>query len=219
MHKSFQDFWHFSRRYRQFQRISNLSATLFDHGFEASQPTREALVQLNDRRIACQAGIAELNLPHFAGCGACNGACCREPTDHYYTAIDFWLRRYTPSRVDRFRAVRPLPLHQYYSARLSSALKALTGVPRPAAAAAHGAQSCCDHLSERGCRLPHEERPVRCLIYACTGMKRSLDPKTRLSYIEAVKDLQAISLETFAILKKEAGLPRHYGRASIFLTV
>lgn len=220
MHRNIQDFWHFSRRYRQFQMVSSLTADLLDRDHEVSEQARQALARLNEQRVACHAKIARLNLPSFANCGVCRGACCREPSDHYFTAIDFWLRKYTPGQVKGYRVIQAKPLHHYFQGRIRSALTRLhPGLShKREGSAALEPDTRCAHLGENGCRLPHAERPVKCLIYACPGLKRSMDEATRLVYLEAVRELQQISVETFQVLKIEAGLPRYYGLTSLLFT-
>lgn len=218
MRKDLHDFWHFSRRYRQFQRISALTQGIMDKDHEVSEPTRGALQKLNGNRIKCQERIAGLDLPSFAGCRSCQGACCGEPAEHYFTAIDFWLRKYSQKQVAAFSEQPLQPLPAYYRLRIESALG--LGKPRTTAQGSHSRQgSRCAHLGERGCLLPHAERPLQCLIYACPSLKQSLDQATRLAYLESVRELVGISLATFNALKCEAGFPPYYGLASLLLTV
>ncbi|MBU5614220.1 hypothetical protein [Geomonas azotofigens] len=218
MYRDLEDFWHFSRRYRIFQRVSSLSHPLLERDHELSERAREALDRLNRDRIACQGRIVALNLPGFARCFDCRGACCREPSERYFTAIDYWLRRHTPHEVRDFATRSAPPLHRYYGARLASAWRLATARPSPPAPAS-ATDSRCGHLGERGCLLPAEQRPLKCLFYACSGMRKALDEPTRRAYIEGVKDLQRISILTFDVLKLEAGVPSHYGAASLLLTL
>jgi Fe-S-cluster containining protein len=219
MAKELHDFWHFSRRYRQFQRISALTQGILDRDHEVSGPTRKALQRLNANRISCHERIARLDLPSFAGCQSCRGACCGEPAEHYFTAVDFWLRKYSHKQVTAFSEQPLQPIPAYYRLRIESALAGLKK-PATAAQASHLRKGgSCAHLGERGCLLPHAERPLKCLIYACPSLKESLDQETRRAYIESVRELLGISLATFNALKCEAGLPPYYGLASLLLTL
>lgn len=218
MYREFQDFWHFSRRYRVYQRISSLSHDLLEPEHTLSEQARDALERLNRQRIGCQQRIAALNLPSFARCGDCQGACCREESEHYFTALDYWLRRGTPHHVERFAGKKPLALHHYFGQRLFAGWQRLTGPSSPPVAPQHRGTGCA-YLTEHGCRLPYAERPLKCLLYACQGLKSSLDEPTRQTYIKTTKELQQISRDTFNVLKQEAGRPPYYGAASLLFTL
>lgn len=213
MHRHLGDLWHFSRKYRQFQRLSALVLGLLGAERELSQQGREALARLDRERIVCQERIASLNLPAIARCADCAAGCCGEPADHYFTAIDYWLRKYTDNGVRGFSQEPFTPLPKYYRFRISEAVKRGRGPKRTTG------RGPCAHLGAAGCSLSHAERPLKCLIYACPGLKRSLYGSTRETYIEEVGKLHRISLEAFNILKEEAGLPPSYGLASIRLTL
>ena len=220
MFRDLQDFWHFSRRYKQFKRVSSLSLGLLDKDHQISEEAQNALKKLNSDRIACHNKIAGLDLPSAANCGICNGACCNEPSNHYFTAIDFWLRKSPPDKVHTFAQDPPKPLRHYYKIGIKSAWDRVTLSPKMERAAQTGPpETRCAHHGANGCQLPHVERPVKCLIYACPGMKKSMNEATRLTYMEAVKELHQISLQTFNVLKVEAGLPPYYGLASLMLTL
>lgn len=217
-YRHFKDFWHFSRRYRLFLRVSSLSHDLLDKKHPVSEQARDALERLNRERIACQQKIAALNLPSFARCYDCKGACCRKPSEHYFTAIDYWLRRHSPNEVMEYAGEGPLPLHRYYRTRFNSAWKRLLPSSTEQRTA-RPQEGRCSHLGDHGCRLPYAERPLKCLLYACPGLKRSLDDPTRRAYVEAIKELQQISISTFNVLKLEAGVPPYYGIPSLLLTL
>ncbi|QWV97997.1 hypothetical protein KP005_01495 [Geomonas nitrogeniifigens] len=218
MFRDLQDFWHFSRPYRLFQRVAGLSHDLLDRDHDLSPPARKALEQLNRKRVACQLRIAALDLPSYARCDRCQGACCREPAERYFTAIDYWLRCHTGSRVAAYAGQGAPPLAAYLRIRLGAAWRRLAPAP-PGEPAAQTPAIRCAHLGPRGCLLPHAERPLRCLIYACVELKSSLDEQARKRYIAAIKELQQISIGTFNVLKQEAGLPSHYGIASLLFTL
>ncbi|WP_224961491.1 hypothetical protein [Geomonas subterranea] len=219
MYRNLQDFWHFSRPYRLFQRVSSLSHHLLDKDHELSQRARESLDRLNRDRIACQTRIAALNLPGLARCFDCRGACCHEPSERYFTVIDYWLRRHTPDEVQRYAPRSAPPLHLYYGARLASALlRKPTAAPVPPTPD-EPQLSRCSHLGDRGCLLSAAQRPLKCLFYACPGMRKALDEPTRRAYIDEVRELQRISITTFDVLKLEAGVPSHYGAVSLLLTL
>ncbi|GFO62923.1 hypothetical protein M1B72_19010 [Geomonas paludis] len=218
MHRDLQDFWHFSRPYRLFQRVASLSHDLLDLDHNLSPQARQALERLNRDRVASHLAIAALELPSYARCDRCQGACCREPADNYFTAIDYWLRRHTDSRVVGYAVRPPVPLAGYLTMRLGAAWHRLQP-GRPGVPAAKPSGDRCVHLGPRGCLLPHVERPLKCLIYACDGLKRSLDEQARSRYVAAIKELQKISIGTFEVLKQEAGRPAHYGVASLFFTL
>jgi len=219
MHRDLKDFWHFSRKYQQFQRLSSLTLELLDRERELSEQGRAVLVQLDRERARCQERIAALNLPSIAKCNSCATGCCREPAEHYFTVIDFWLRKYTDHKVSTFSQAPFKPLHQYYRSRLAAALRPRSLDETDMADEAVGKRAPCAHLGATGCTLPYAERPLKCLIYACPELKRSLDEATRARYIEAVGELHRISLEAFNVLKVEAGFPPFYGLASIQLTL
>ncbi|MBJ6752829.1 hypothetical protein [Geomonas anaerohicana] len=218
MRRDLQNFWHFSRPYRLFQRVASLSHDLLDQDHELSSTAREALERLNRDRVACQLAIAALDLPSYARCDRCQGACCREPAEHYFTAIDYWLRHHTASKVAGYASRPIVPLAVCLKIRLRAAWRRL-GSGYPGEPVAKPSPGRCTHLGAHGCLLPHVERPLKCLIYACAGLKNSLDEQARGRYVAEIKELQKISIGTFEVLKQEAGRPRHYGVASLFFTL
>lgn len=217
---NFQDYWYFSRKYLQFERVSNLCGGLLGKNDEVSEEARTALRLFDKDRIACQNKIGELDLPSYARCDVCAGECCDKSSEQYFSPIDFWLAKYTSDHAPNYAEQPVKPLHHYFKARVASLPRRLyPSVKIKNEPPLDMPMEKCFHLGERGCKLPHVERPIKCLIYTCPRLKKSMDHGTRLAYREAIKTLYLISLKTFNVLKVEAGLPRYYGIASIFFTL
>lgn len=221
MIKTFGDYWHFSRKYNQFLRVASLSVPLASQETRISEETRAILAELNEQKERCHARIGELNLPSLAACESCSKGCCNNSSPYYFTPIDFWLSKYgSSSDAPDFGRVAPEPLHRYFHARVKSMSRRLVpqgSLDHPPEPGAEQPEKC-RYLGEDGCHLPHEERPIKCVLYACPRLKESMDEATRAAYREAIGDLLDISLKAFNVMKAEAGLPPHYGLASIFLT-
>lgn len=210
------DFWHFSRKYMQFLILANMSMGLLHKEHELSEVAREHLTQLCRDKVRCQARIGALQLPLLAECHNCRQGCCNNSSEYYFTPIDFWLARHGSSNVHPFGLHPAKPLHHFLKMRLKSL------APRRAifwsGGTTGGTGSPCRHLGEGGCMLPHAERPIKCHMYACSRLKRSMDQETRDAYKETVRELFGISVRTFNILKAEAKLPSHYGMLSLYLS-
>lgn len=213
------DFWYFSRIYTQFEKVSNFSIRLLDKKDEVSEETQVALKRLYKKMIVYKIKIGKLNLQLFADCKNCNTGCCNELSDRYFTPIDFWLSKYGSCNEYDYADRQIKKFHDYFKIRFASLWRcadSLVKFNKPAPLNIPSGKCC--HLGKNGCSLPHHERPIKCLIYACPRLKKSLSYATRLAYKEAIKDLYVISLQTFNVLKAEAGLPSYYGYVTLYFT-
>ncbi len=216
---SIQDYWCFSRRCVQFDKVSNLSLGLLDKEYEVSEDARNTLRQLNRDRIACQIKIGNLNLSSFAQCDICNGKCCDKSSDYYFTPIDFWLTKYSSFDVQSYLDDSKKPLQFYFKNRFKPLWVRVNPLVKiENHVKINVPKKGCSHLGDDGCKLPYFNRPIKCVIYACPRLKQSMSDVTRVAYIKAIKDLYSISVETFNVIKAEAGFPSYYGRMSLILT-
>lgn len=207
--RNLRDYWDFSRKYNQYSRASDLSHGLVDEDVELSEGAQEALRTLDLKRAAYQETVGNLNL-QFLGCDSCKGSCCDRPPSHYFTSIDYWLAKYGGRNPQAFDAPNPFYLRYYLLSPLRYVADKLS-TERQDKAEARSAASCV-LLGESGCTLPHAERPIKCILYACEPMREAMDADTRATYTAAIRGLHEISLETFRILKEEGGYPASYGR-------
>lgn len=213
------DYLHFSRRAAQFDHLSGLIQSLLDKESPLSEATAARIDRLNRRRIELHKKIGDLNERLAHVCRECNEidvGCCKRSAEYYFTAVDFWLRRFSPNPVVEY-AILPPPSCAHFVKRRVTQIRAKVLKDRDAKKTDSGKR--CHHLSDTGCKLHVHDRPAKCLIATCTRFRRAMDPYTKLEYRRSVREMYRLSLEVFDLLVAEARLPRSYGRTALFFTI
>lgn len=120
------------------------------------------LAEMDRERRRLQREIHELGKQNVV-CHGCTATCC-EGTHTRFTMVDVLMRRFTDRPVEvfaRFNKVEPLWLmawRRYFPSKTPP----FVPVGR------------CDHISEKGCALEPEDRPIRCLIWTCRAYRKGL---------------------------------------------
>lgn len=210
----FSNYWRFSRRYAQFEKLFELSQDIFSKDQELSEDSRKAIALLNKYRIDAQIKIGELDLPSLVKCAECKPKCCNNNADKYFSAIDYCLVRTTSKKELNYSVSTISPWYYYALKRFKKLIPSSINNKTKATSKSRG----CKYLGKYGCKLDHSDRPIKCLVATCSKLRKSLDNTTRIEYIKLIDQLFIISLKVFDILKKEAGLPGRYGRLSLALT-
>jgi len=130
------------------------------------------LNDLNERRKVLQREYASLS--QSPKCQECNGKCCGGDYVPYYSGIDYLIRMFSdkpitnytnwwmpPSIITRLFKKRGLSEQAEISAKLRT-LQEKTP------------ESRCSYLTQNGCALQAEDRPIRCIVWICSGLKQSL---------------------------------------------
>jgi hypothetical protein len=212
------DYLHFSRKTAQFYHLFNLCQSLLGKEHDLSESSMTAIELLNRRRIDVQKNMGELNSRLSHVCRECNDidtGCCKDAVEYYFTAIDFWLRRESSNPIAEYAL---LPPHSciYFVRRRVSQIKTKVKKDRDTTKTDNGER--CIHLTASGCKLHIHDRPVKCLISTCPKLRRAMDPHTKREYRRSIMEMYHLSLELFDLMKKEACVPRSYGRTALFFT-
>lgn len=213
------DYLHFSRRAAQFDHLSAMIHHLLDRERALSDSSMARIERLNYRRIEVHKKLGELNGRVTHICRECNEhdvGCCKRSAEHYFSAIDYWLRRCSPNPVADY-AGHPPPSCSYFAKRRVLQIKSKVMKDRDAKSMDGGER--CVHLGANGCKLHIHDRPAKCLIATCPKFRRAMDNQTKREYRRLIREMYRLSLEVFDLMKSEARLPRSYGRTSLFFTI
>ncbi len=203
------DYWYFARRYAQLSKIFYLCQSILLPECIISESSVKTLVSLNERRQNIQKEIDKLNASLSTVCSDCKGSCCLGAYNHY-TAIDYWLRKYSSPPLEAFGIEMFFPWYIHLlRERLGLHINSQSKVPR----------NGCPYLSERGCKIEVYDRPIKCLAFTSRKLREAMSKEQRKQYKRLIEELYSISRSTFNILKKEAGIPKSYGNVSLILTI
>ena len=211
------NYLNFSRKYAQFCYVYFLCQSLLPPDRSLDENARAEIGILNERRIAIQRKMGILNGNLSDACRKCNeagGGCCHNYIEYYFTAIDYWIRKYSGNPIDGYGIIPDQHWYDFSFRRVRKVINAL--MPDYGADHKEGANNCAFYGID-GCKLKHEERPVKCLISTCGQVRRAMDMNTKLEYVKSIKELYWISRRMLDILKKEAGISRAYDPIAISL--
>jgi hypothetical protein len=151
------------------------------------------LNNLNERRKILQKEYAALK--QSDKCKECNGKCCGGDYVPYYSGIDYLIRMFSDKPItDYTNWWMPRPIIAVLFEKVKSlwvrsssnkSVNVLEKVP----------DSWCPYLTQSGCVLKAEERPIRCILWICEDLKQSL-PSDVLGKMGIInKELSSISAE------------------------
>ncbi len=210
------EYWYFSRRNAQFDKLFYLSQNLLSREHLLSNDAQRIIKQLNERRVNIQKMIGRYNLSLSSVCEECDGKCCKDSIEYYFTAIDYWLRKFTSNPIINFSLSLTKPwFHSIIRIIKNLSLRILRIYPREKDP---GLKKDCDCLGNHGCKLSFADRPIKCLVWTCYKLKQAMGEQTKIEYGRLINELYFVSCDTFDILKKEAGISKKYGRLALFLT-
>lgn len=170
-------------------------------------------------------------------CGECKGRCCYVGKKHatFFYAIDFWLRYYTNSPIQNYaknlmdHPAKVWPRQLFHlSLRLtrntigrihdSSPAMEEIGHRRMSQRSMSDrfptildASTPCMYLSDTGCMLEPNERPITCVVYTCAALRHALDRQALERMIADVRELKKIHGEVLRLLMREGRLGRFSG--------
>jgi hypothetical protein len=162
----------------------------------------EYLNFLNNKRMNIQKEMGNISKDNDA-CKKCMGLCCSSIAPcGPFEAIDFLVRKYSNNPLEDYRRI---PKLQSNYSLLINHLKyffAILGLCKLTEPLKLDKAYVCPFLTEKGCILSYEDRPITCLLYTCEAFRKSLpnDKFIKLAYL--TKELQSIGYETFRLYKK-----------------
>jgi hypothetical protein len=172
-----QEYFWFIRPDRCFLRLS--------HDLRLLQPR---LNELNERRKKLQIEYSFLrNASHQ--CRMCHGHCCKETYAPYFSGVDYLIRMFSDKPIDNyFSWWRPRPLIFAVLDKIRSIWSAATHVPT-------SPRRMCPSLTSTGCVLPPEDRPIRCILWICDDLKKTMPPLVLKKMGFLTRELSSISSE------------------------
>jgi hypothetical protein len=148
-----------------------------------------ALAKLNERRKQCQRVLNRIGQSHDHVCAKCRGKCCggaRERdafTDRVLQVPD------TPHRSAR-RVSGRMPAYEIMAP--NEAERASRCDLQPVA-------GYCPELTDQGCRLPYELRPMQCTAYFCKATTEELTDLECSIGVKAVIGLMQVQMRTVGL--------------------
>ncbi len=211
--RSLYDYRFFARRYAQLRKTFFLSQSLLSSDSSITEVSRYRLVLLNDRRRTVQHNLGLLSSYLSNVCHMCKGSCCLDSYDHFM-ATDYWLRRYSDSRLDSFGTEnkRIMSNCQIFFDRIHRLAYNYDYSHK------NGGNGC-QFLGVEGCILDDSERPIKCSAFTCRKLRKSMTVEQKKHYAVSIRDLYSISHEVLDILKKEAKVHSQYGEFSLLTTL
>lgn len=205
------NYWYFSRKYAQIEKLSCYCQYIFRDDHDLSKSGKEKLVLLNLKRIELQKMIGEITILNYSICNKCTGKCCRGQAKYFFTALDFWLRKFSSNPVSDFGHVAYRPWYFYLNRRFQQVVSRITPGEKDQ-------RGFCQYLRKNGCKLNVDDRPIKCLVATCQKIRQAMDASAKSKYGSLIYELFLVSLSTFDVLKNEAKVPSSFGRLSVLLT-
>lgn len=206
--RTYYDYRMFLRRWGQLVEIFQMSQTLLPLDATLSQDAIKALKGLDHRRRELQDFSRQL-FQDINLCIECPRSCCMGSYNHF-RALDYWLRKYSNQPIDEFGLasqsswrLRLLSVFSYHFKKTPSTMEE--------------ERNGCGFLNKKGCKFERSERPIMCIFYTCSRQRSQMNAEQKRSHAELTGALYRVCMETFDVLKQEAGMPKRYGKIKLFL--
>jgi hypothetical protein len=206
--RTFYDYRTYFRHGGQLFVLFAMSQTLLPRDKTLSQYTVNALRELDQRRRELQDLSGQL-LHDVNLCIECPRPCCAGSYNHF-RALDYWLRKYSDQPIDDFGLAAQ-------TSWLSRPLSTLAYPMKRTISTMEEGRNECSFLGQTGCTLDRSERPIMCIFYTCSLERAQMNAEQKKSHAQLTAALYDVCLETFDVLKQEAGLPKRYGKLRLFL--
>ena len=135
---------------------------MLDGGGLSLEPFSSQLALLESRRRRLQRVMRKIGSSHDSVCADCKGKCCGGVRER-----DAYIDRILQDPATPNRNAR----------RLTGELVELTDTQRAAFAEAVWAEGYCRELTNMGCRIPCDQRPIQCAAYFCQAAVRELSQR------------------------------------------
>ena len=125
------------------------------------------------------------------------GKCCLGDRD-LFTAIDFMARKYSDNPLVDFGIIsKQNELLSNYHALIKHLGYFFATIHLSKLNELSKTDKKCSHLSEKGCNLFFEDRPIHCVIFTCKKFRASLPNKELVKLANITKEMQSIEYEVF----------------------
>lgn len=206
--RTFYDYLMYFRRGGQLFVLFTMSQNLLARDKTLSHYTVNALRELDQRRRELQDFSGQLfhdvNL-----CMECPRPCCAGSYNHF-RALDYWLRKCSDQPIDDFGLAAQ-------TSWLSRPLSTLAYAMKRTVSSREEGRNGCSFLGQTGCTLERSERPMMCIFYTCSRERAQMNAEQTKSHAQLTEALYDVCLDTFDVLKQDAGLPKRYGKLRLLL--
>lgn len=159
----------------------------------ATPAVREAIADLNRRRIDLQGVLDGIGQSHAQACADCKGKCCGGARERD-AFIDRVLQDPDTQHLSARRKTGEMAAHKLLdSGRCLSSTCVL---------AAQSVEGYCPELTVQGCRIPYELRPIQCVAYFCNKAADQLSEDECRAGTSALAGLMGIQLRTVLLALK-----------------
>jgi hypothetical protein len=156
------------------------------------------LIELNEKRKKLQIDYSVLCNANNNKCQECKGLCCGGYYAPYFSAIDYLIRMFSDKPIDDyFNWWKPRPI----TSILIDKIKSIWVTSNHAHAAP---DSICPNLTPIGCALEAEDRPIRCILWICNDLKKTIPPTDLRKMGVITRELSSISSEVLKCFEKPA---------------
>lgn len=146
------------------------------------------LNELNERRKKLQTEYSILrNASHR--CAECNGRCCKGDYAPYFSGVDYLIRMFSDKPINNyFDWWKPRPMIFALIDKIQLPWATSTYAPT-------SPRLMCPSLTSNGCVFPPEDRPIRCILWICDDLRKTM-PSIALKKMGVItRELSLISSE------------------------
>jgi len=154
------------------------------------QGVKERMQVLNGQRQRLQQEIVKI-CGRAEACQTCTGLCCRGGYDHF-TLIDYLVRMYSDRPLADYGDALPKqpPAYRIIPEKILESLRGRDEFDEKRESRL-SLQGGCPNLTATGCRLAAADRPIRCVLWTCMALRRSLSDEDFRELGTLVKELSA----------------------------
>ncbi len=157
---------------------------------------------LNIRRVEIQRGISEISRQSDA-CSKCMGKCCTG-NRNLFTALDFLIRKYSSKPLTSYGMI---PEQNELLSNYHAVLKHTTYFAKTLGLSKNlgcSSKKKCRHLTQKGCSISSEDRPILCLIFTCKEFRDELPYKSLVQLAKLIMEIQSIEQSVQELFSKSS---------------
>jgi hypothetical protein len=160
------------------------------------------LNQLNEKRKKLQIDYSALRSVSN-NCGECKGFCCKGNYVPYFSGVDYLIRMFSDKPIDDyFNWWKPRPITSILFDKIKSVLVTANFSMVTPNHTHIAPSSMCPNLTPKGCVLEPEDRPIRCILWICDDLKKTIPPAELRMMGVITRELSSISSEVLRCFEK-----------------
>jgi hypothetical protein len=168
------------------------------------QDAKGKMQHLNNRRQRLQREIVELSA-HVSVCRTCAGRCCQGKYNHF-TVVDHLVRVFSDNPIADYgdHLQRRLPVYLAAVRKIARSIRGKGDFDEEKHPSPYPLGGCLD-LTATGCRFKPEDRPIRCVLWTCSSLRRELSDDNLRRMGELTKELCRTSEEVIRAFQYKRG--------------